>query len=81
MEQFQAMLLPPAERSLPETHRELRAETMKFGKQTDDQTMLLFGGWDKSCGRVTTLSLSGMAGARLGRHPGWLSLRDSGRGS
>jgi hypothetical protein len=30
-----------AERSLPEIYSELRAETMKFGKQTDDQTMLL----------------------------------------
>jgi serine phosphatase RsbU (regulator of sigma subunit) len=41
MEQFKAMLLPRAEKSLPEIYRELRAETMKFGKQTDDQTMLL----------------------------------------
>jgi hypothetical protein len=41
MEQFKAMLLLSAERSLPEIYRGLRAETMKFGKQTDDQTMLL----------------------------------------
>ena len=41
MEQFKAMLLRRAEKSLPEIYRELRAETMKFGKQTDDQTMLL----------------------------------------
>jgi hypothetical protein len=41
MEQFKTMLLRRAEKSLPEIYRELRAETMKFGKQTDDQTMLL----------------------------------------
>ena len=35
------MLLACARRPLPEIYRELRANTMKFGKQTDDQTMLL----------------------------------------
>jgi phosphoserine phosphatase RsbU/P len=41
MEEFKAMLLSRAEKALPEIYGELRAETMKFGKQTDDQTMLL----------------------------------------
>lgn len=41
MEGFKAMLRSRAEKSLPEIYGELRAETMKFGKQTDDQTMLL----------------------------------------
>ena len=41
MEKFKSMLLVCAEKPLPEIYRELRADTMKFGKQTDDQTMLL----------------------------------------
>jgi hypothetical protein len=41
MEEFKAMLLSRAAKPLPEIYGELRAETMKFGKQTDDQTMLL----------------------------------------
>jgi Stage II sporulation protein E (SpoIIE) len=41
MEEFKSMLLSRAQKSLPEIYGELRVETMKFGKQTDDQTMLL----------------------------------------
>ena len=41
MEEFKSMLLGCAEKSLPDIYRELRSGTMKFGKQTDDQTMLL----------------------------------------
>ena len=41
MEKFKSMLLVCAEKPLPEIYRDLRADTMKFGKQTDDQTMLL----------------------------------------
>jgi hypothetical protein len=41
MEEFKSMLLSRAAKPLPEIYGELRAETMKFGKQTDDQTMLL----------------------------------------
>jgi hypothetical protein len=41
MEEFKSMLLGCAEKPLPEIYRGLRADTMKFGKQTDDQTMLL----------------------------------------
>ena len=41
MEEFKSMLVGCAEKSLPEIYQGLRAETMKFGKQTDDQTMLL----------------------------------------
>jgi hypothetical protein len=41
MEEFKSMLLGCAEKPLPEIYRELRTGTMKFGKQTDDQTMLL----------------------------------------
>ena len=41
METFKSMLLESAEKPLPEIYRDLRADTMKFGKQTDDQTMLL----------------------------------------
>jgi hypothetical protein len=41
METFKAMLLNRAGKSLPEIYSELHAETMKFGLQTDDQTMLL----------------------------------------
>jgi hypothetical protein len=41
LEEFKGMLLACARRPLPEIYRELRANTMKFGKQTDDQTMLL----------------------------------------
>jgi hypothetical protein len=35
------MLRACADKPLPQIYRELRADTMKFGKQTDDQTMLL----------------------------------------
>ena len=41
MAEFKAMLLSRADKPLPEIYAELRAETMKYGKQTDDQTMLL----------------------------------------
>jgi phosphoserine phosphatase RsbU/P len=41
LEEFKSMLRSRAEKPLPEIYRELRSETMKFGKQTDDQTMLL----------------------------------------
>jgi serine phosphatase RsbU (regulator of sigma subunit) len=41
IETFKSMLLESAEKPLPEIYRELRADTTKFGKQTDDQTMLL----------------------------------------
>lgn len=41
LEEFKGMLLGCAEKPLSEIYRELRARTMKFGKQTDDQTMLL----------------------------------------
>jgi serine phosphatase RsbU (regulator of sigma subunit) len=41
MEEFKALLLSRAAKPLPKIYGELRAETMKFGKQTDDQTMLL----------------------------------------
>ena len=41
MEEFKSMLAACAEKPLPEIYRELRTNTMKFGKQTDDQTMLL----------------------------------------
>ena len=41
MAEFKSMLLACAEKPLPEIYRELRANTMAFGKQTDDQTMLL----------------------------------------
>ena len=41
MDEFKLMLLACAEKPLPEIYRELRSSTMKFGKQTDDQTMLL----------------------------------------
>ena len=41
MEKFKSMLLARAEKPLPEIYRELRDDTMKFGHQTDDQTMLL----------------------------------------
>ena len=41
MGEFKSMLLACAEKPLPEIYRELRANTMAFGKQTDDQTMLL----------------------------------------
>ena len=41
MEDFKAMLLGCVEKPLPEIYSDLRARTMKFGKQTDDQTMLL----------------------------------------
>jgi hypothetical protein len=41
MDEFKAMLQSCAEKALPEIYRELRASTMKYGRQTDDQTMLL----------------------------------------
>ena len=41
LEEFKSLLLGCAEEPLPEIYRDLRSRTMKFGKQTDDQTMLL----------------------------------------
>lgn len=41
LEEFKSLLLGYAEQPLPEIYRELRGRAMKFGKQTDDQTMLL----------------------------------------
>jgi len=41
IEDFKSALASCAENSLPEIYRELRARTLRFGKQTDDQTMLL----------------------------------------
>ena len=41
MDEFKSMLLACAEKPLPEIYQQLRANTMDFGKQTDDQTMLL----------------------------------------
>jgi serine phosphatase RsbU (regulator of sigma subunit) len=41
MEEFKSRLLSCADKPLPEIYGELRAHTMRFGKQTDDQTMLL----------------------------------------
>jgi hypothetical protein len=41
LEDFKAALSNCAEKPLPEIYRELRERTLKFGKQTDDQTMLL----------------------------------------
>jgi Stage II sporulation protein E (SpoIIE) len=41
MEQLKTLLLTQAENPLPEIHRSLRASTLAFGKQSDDQTMLL----------------------------------------
>src|SRR5271167_14652 len=41
LEEFKSLLLGRAEEPLPEIYRDLRSSTMKFGKQTDDQTMLL----------------------------------------
>ncbi len=41
IEEFKSMLLACAQRPLPEIYQQLRANTMKFGEQTDDQTMLL----------------------------------------
>jgi sigma-B regulation protein RsbU (phosphoserine phosphatase) len=41
MDEFKSMLLACADKPLPEMYRQLRANTMDFGKQTDDQTMLL----------------------------------------
>jgi serine phosphatase RsbU (regulator of sigma subunit) len=41
LDEFKSMLARCAEKPLPEIYRELRSGTMKFGKQTDDQTMLL----------------------------------------
>jgi hypothetical protein len=41
MDDFKSALASCAEKALPEIYRELRDRTLKFGKQTDDQTMLL----------------------------------------
>jgi len=41
MEDFKSAFGGCAEKPLPEIYQELRARTLKFGKQTDDQTMLL----------------------------------------
>ena len=41
LEQLKSMLLDCAEKPLPEIHRDLRAAALAFGKQSDDQTMLL----------------------------------------
>jgi hypothetical protein len=41
MEDFKVALANCAEKPLPEIYRDLRARTLKFGKQSDDQTMLL----------------------------------------
>lgn len=41
MDEFKAALGSCAERPLPEIYQYLRARTLKYGKQTDDQTMLL----------------------------------------
>ena len=41
MEDFKMAFATCAEKPLPEIYRELRSRTLKFGKQTDDQTMLL----------------------------------------
>jgi serine phosphatase RsbU (regulator of sigma subunit) len=41
MEDFKSALANRAGKALPDIYRELRARTLKFGEQTDDQTMLL----------------------------------------
>ena len=41
LEQFKVLLLGCAERPLPEIYKELRRAALAFGKQSDDQTMLL----------------------------------------
>jgi serine phosphatase RsbU (regulator of sigma subunit) len=41
MERLKSMLLTHAERPLPEIHQNLRTAALAFGKQSDDQTMLL----------------------------------------
>jgi len=41
MEQLKSMLLNHAEKPLPEIHQNLRTAALAFGKQSDDQTMLL----------------------------------------
>ena len=41
MEDFKSALAGCAEKPLSEIYRELRARTLKFGQQSDDQTMLL----------------------------------------
>jgi hypothetical protein len=41
MENFKAALLPCADQPLPGIYQELRSRTLRFGNQTDDQTMLL----------------------------------------
>ena len=41
MEDFKSALAGCAEKPLSEIYRELRAQTLKFGQQSDDQTMLL----------------------------------------
>jgi hypothetical protein len=41
MDDFKAALEACADKPLPEIYQELRARTLRFGKQSDDQTMLL----------------------------------------
>ena len=41
LEDFKLALAGCAEKALPEIYQEFRSRTLKFGKQTDDQTMLL----------------------------------------
>jgi hypothetical protein len=41
MENFKTTLLSLADQPLPQIYREMRSRTLRFGKQTDDQTMLL----------------------------------------
>ena len=41
LEEFKTALAACAKKPLPQIYQELRARTLKFGKQTDDQTMLL----------------------------------------
>jgi hypothetical protein len=41
MDDFKLALTACAEKPLPQIYQELRARTLKFGKQSDDQTMLL----------------------------------------
>jgi hypothetical protein len=41
MADFKLALANCAANNLPEIYRELRARALKFGEQTDDQTMLL----------------------------------------
>jgi serine phosphatase RsbU (regulator of sigma subunit) len=41
MEDFKSALAACAEKPLPQIYQEIRDRTLSFGKQTDDQTMLL----------------------------------------